>query len=94
MDGFTYHPSFCVSIEMWMSLFSFSVDQSAPPAPLQVPLFRLFSKYSPRSSMAYTSAAIEEALRWPFLTSSAVALTKLSVVAESTLDSSVSAIVV
>jgi hypothetical protein len=39
------------------------------------------------SAMLYTSAAMDEALRWPFLTSSAVAGLRSSV-SESTLDKS------
>lgn len=44
--------------------------------------------------MLYTSAAMEEALRWPFLTSSAVALTKLSLLAESTFESEADSVMV
>jgi len=67
-----------------MSFFSFSVCHSVSFSPT-LPS-SLQPACLPRSSMLYTSAAMEEALRWPFLTSSAVALTKLSL-AESTFES-------
>jgi hypothetical protein len=78
----TYHPSFCVSMEMSMFFFSFSIHlvSIGPTRPLATP-------HSPKSSMLYTSAAMELALRCPFLTSSAVALTNVSLLAESTLES-------